>query len=241
MNASKSRTVLAFVVLASAYPCLQTTADIITFYPTDDTMIAMKAPDHNYGSSESMTVRNRYGHEGHPDYWERDLLVRFDLSSIPPDTPVSSAVLHLYYHKWWDNDPAGRSLTCYRATSDWDEATVTWNTQPTRASDPSAAALVPHQPGTWMTWDLTDDVQAFIDDPELHSLPDGRTGTGIIRPALMRGHHDEQSQARRARQIDARRMRVWRRRCDQDTGDMVAPLAAWCNGPWTPSPDSIWS
>ena len=167
MSAINLRPALAAILLAFLSPCLLATADIITFYPTDDTMIAMNAPDNNYGSSETMTVRNRYGYEGHPDYWERDLLIRFDLSSIPPDTQISSATLHLYYYKWWDNDPAGRSLTCYRATSDWDEATVTWNTQPTRASDPSAAAIVPHQPGAWMTWDLTDDVQAFIDDPEV--------------------------------------------------------------------------
>ena len=164
--------------MASRVPCLRVaavatltvlaisaaTADDLTFYPTDDTYIAMKYPNSVYGAREYLVAENRYGHPSHPAYWERDVLVRFDLSAMPPGAEVSSATLHLYYYAWHDNNPAGRVLTCYRVRSDWNEDTVNWNTQPGHAAQPTSSSIVPSSPGTWMEWDVTSDVQAFAND-----------------------------------------------------------------------------
>jgi hypothetical protein len=115
--------------------------------------------------SDPMVVENRYGHPSHGDDFEQDALVRFDVSSIPAGTEIESATLCLYYYHWHDNNPAGRVLTCYRITDDWEEETVTWNTQPTCAAQPTSAATVPAG-YDWMTWDVTVDVQAFINEEE---------------------------------------------------------------------------
>ena len=167
MNSKLLQLAARFVALICFCCTGPASADLITFYPTDDSDIIMANPDHNNGSSSGMVVKNRYGSPYHPEYWERDALVRFDLSSLPPDTIVMSAVMSLYYYRWKDNNPAGRLLTCYRLTSDWDEETVTWNTQPTKIDSPTCSAAVPGQPGQWMDWDVTSDVDAFLTDPDV--------------------------------------------------------------------------
>jgi len=138
------------------------------FYPTDDTEIVMRGPDTNYGSSTEMRVENLYGHPSHPVYWEIDALTKFDLSSIPAGTNITSAILHLYYYNWWDNNPAGRALTCYRITGNWNEETVTWNTRPGHAGQVTSSAIVPPAPGVWMAWNVTGDVQAFVNNPGIN-------------------------------------------------------------------------
>lgn len=132
----------------------------IVVNPSDDITIHMNAPNATgYGSDKNLTVRNRYGAS---DHWERDILIRFDLSSIPAGTSVVSAKLYLYYFYYWDNDPAGRSLTAHLITSDWNENTVNWNIAPGYDTVSSASAIVPSSTGRWMSWDVTIDLQKFV-------------------------------------------------------------------------------
>ena len=138
--------------------------DIETFQPTDDCQIRMLDPNKNYGSSENMCIRNRYGHPMHPDYWEHDILILFDISSIPSKAIINSAKLKIYYWGFGDNNPVGRPLTLHKITSDWDEATVTWNTRPSFDPMVTSSAIVPSVPGFWMEWDVTSDVAAFVNE-----------------------------------------------------------------------------
>ena len=136
----------------------------IEIYPTDDATIKQNGPTANEGDTEDLRVRNEFG--GYPppegDGWAWDILIKFDLSSIPSDCTIKSAKLKLYYFKWWDNDPAGRTLNLYRITSDWSEDTVTWETQPSYYDIKTASATVPSTTGTWMEWNVTADVQKFV-------------------------------------------------------------------------------
>jgi len=134
-------------------------------YPTDDTKIRMKSPDNNYGTSDIMDIRNRYGYSGHPYYWEHDVLIKFDLSNISGGSNILSAELFLYYFDWDDNNPVGHDLTLYRITSDWDESTVTWNTRPTITDNFTSFSIVPGS-YDWMIWDVTEDVQDFVNGIE---------------------------------------------------------------------------
>ncbi|MEY4604181.1 MAG: hypothetical protein RIT43_1473 [Bacteroidota bacterium] len=65
-------------------------------------------------------------------------LIKFDLSSIPQGSLVNSATLYLYHNPSSSNTSAQhQSLSgsnegvIRRITSEWDENTVNWNTQPT--------------------------------------------------------------------------------------------------------------
>lgn len=131
------------------------------FYPTDDSNIVQGYPDNTPGNNVYMTIVNEDGGSG--TGCACDALVKFDISSLPSDGILISAICRLYYYDWGDNNPAGRPLTCRRITSDWDEATVTWNTQPSYASIPTTSTPVPSSPGTWIEWDVKSDVEAFID------------------------------------------------------------------------------
>ena len=73
---------------------------------------------------------------------------------------------YLYYYTWGDNNPAGRELTCHRITGDWDEDTVTYDTRPTHDAAVTDVSIVPGTTGVWMTWDVTSDVQPFVDGQE---------------------------------------------------------------------------
>ena len=132
------------------------------FYPTEDASIVMNQPDRNTGGQSGVAVVNRYGSSVHDDRFEYDALIKFDLSTLLPGTSVRSATLHLYYYRWKDNNPAARSLTAHRLLQDWDELSVTWRNQPRHAEETSSVAIVPRS-FSWMTWDMTSDVQSFLE------------------------------------------------------------------------------
>lgn len=163
MYASNIHQTIATAAVIAVALTMPASAGEWTFYSTDDSTISQYSPNGWHGDWQHMCVRNRYGGGG--GIWEIDSLVRFDISSIPTGTNITSATLNLYYFKWWDNNPAGRSLTCYRITSDWDDSDVTWNNRPTwlPPGQWTDAAAVPGSTGQWMAWDVTSDVQEFVD------------------------------------------------------------------------------
>ena len=161
MNARHTYRLITTVALTTFAFVLPTRADGWVFNPTDDTQVTQPGSNSNYGHWQHMCVRNKYGGGGS---WEVDSLVRFDISSIPDGTNITSATLNLYYFAWADNNPAGRPYTCYRITSDWDESTVTYNTKPTwlPPGQWTDSVDVPGSTGRWMSWDVTADVQMFV-------------------------------------------------------------------------------
>ncbi len=132
-----------------------------TFNATDDTVIDHgSSPNSPHGNGQYIVIRNANGGGG-SNIFEDDVLVKFDLSTLPSSTTIQSATLNLYFFEWDDNNPSGRALNLFRITSDWNENTATWNNQPSTASQPTSHSTVPSSYG-WMIWDVTTDVQNFI-------------------------------------------------------------------------------
>lgn len=127
-----------------------------------DSYISTKTPDINYGSYETMNVRNLYGNES--DDWEMDTLIRFNIS-ISNSEVYLGANLYLFYCFHGQTDPVRRVLNVHRITSIWNESTVTWNNKPTISTEISSNSTVPSNYG-YMEWNVTDDVGYFICWPE---------------------------------------------------------------------------
>lgn len=139
--------------------------DIEIFYPTDDAFVteAVGHGGNNYGDEPEVHVSNKYG--ATPD-WERNIFIRFDLSSLSSRINIISAKLYLYYYYYMDTNPGGRPLTVHRVLVDWDEDTITYNNQPPVTSEVSSTAYVPSLTDTWISWDLTIDVKDFVKGEE---------------------------------------------------------------------------
>ena len=131
------------------------------FYPTDDTCVSHDSPGDINGATPYLNIRNEYGAGGSPG-WASDGLVKFDISSISKGSLIKSAKLYFYYFQYLSTNPAGRELKLYKITRDWDESTTNWNNQPSYHSTSSTGAPVPGMINNWMEWDVTSDVQDFV-------------------------------------------------------------------------------
>lgn len=134
------------------------TKGIYTFNPTDDSYIG-DVGDIN-GFLPTMSLRNG----GSGGQWAASPVVKFDISSIPPNSSSSiiSAKLYLYYFNQVDNDPTGNPLVLYRFLGDWNEESITKGAMPSYASQQSAMAPAPGSIGVWISWNVTGDIQSFV-------------------------------------------------------------------------------
>jgi uncharacterized repeat protein (TIGR01451 family) len=103
---------------------------------------------------------------GYDDYYEPDgkiarSFVQFDLSQIPAHTPIAHATLHLHLTASYDFPDQSRTITIYRLSSAWSEASVTWNGTPGIA-EAYGSATVTHGDRRWYDFDVTGLVQGWV-------------------------------------------------------------------------------
>jgi PKD repeat protein len=128
----------------------------VTFKPIDD---ASSSGDLTY-----MEVRNNDGFLSSGHRWNG--YIKFPISNIPSGSNIKSASLHLYYWNWRDNDPSGRKLNLHRIWGhSWNEETIT-EYSPGWVGTITDYAIIPSYTNTWMEWEVTEDVQDFIDGEE---------------------------------------------------------------------------
>jgi hypothetical protein len=119
----------------------------------------------NYGSGTTMRVEySRW------NAWDEFSLVKFDLSSIPSGATITSATLKLVKT---GGDTGAKNLAAHRLTKNWVESQTTWNIYSTGnnwtnilnvTSDYAAAtATTSVSANATYSWDVTSDVQNFVD------------------------------------------------------------------------------
>jgi hypothetical protein len=131
----------------------------MVFEPTDDSYVSSTAPDQNAGNLDSLSIRSG----GSSNNWWAAPTIKFNLSSLPLNSVVLSATLNLYYYAYADGNPVGRHLVMYRFLGDWVEESINWNNMPSINPTQTTVSYVPSTPETWITWDVTNDVQHFFD------------------------------------------------------------------------------
>ncbi len=120
-----------------------------TLYADADATLSSLAPDANFGGEHYLELSYSAGDV----MAEEVVLVRFDLSSLPANAVIDSAVMELY--QVYAAGDAPRSLAAYYVTSAWVENTVTWNHPPT-ANLEGIVSSVDHVTGQYKSWNVTD-------------------------------------------------------------------------------------
>lgn len=162
------------ITLALTWFAFPMTANATTFQLDNsdatgaDTWLDQANPATNYGGSSALTVTSLY-----LDPSERNsrAILKFNISSIPAGSIISSATLKLKAFSMWD--ATGRTYWAYRlTTTDWVEIECTWNNKATGTgwstaggdytTDDGAWDIVPAE-GEWMDWTVTEQVQTAID------------------------------------------------------------------------------
>ena len=109
-------------------------------------------PNKNYGSGKLMVVNSDAG-------GNRRVYLRFDLSTIPVNSTIQSATLSVCAQA---TPKSTRTYEIHRATEDWNETSVTWNSQPAAVPAASAVSSIPASSGC-MAWSVETDVQSWTD------------------------------------------------------------------------------
>lgn len=127
-------------------------ADTVNLSATDDSYVRSGQPNQNYGTDDVMNLND-----------DRDGLVRFDLSTIPAGSTITSATLTLTATSLGGTN-ATKNYGVHRILTDWDEGTVTWNDPGSTVGthfSASASDIVTVATAGPQEWDITSDVQAY--------------------------------------------------------------------------------
>jgi hypothetical protein len=132
-----------------------------------DAVFSAIVPDNNYETLEDIHLY-AWTHSGITTV--NRVVIDFDLSSIPADARIDSAYLSLYFNVtsgYGDEHVGDNSFIIQRIITDWDESTVTWNTQPTPTPANQATingATQPYQ--NFPEMDITALIQDYTSDPD---------------------------------------------------------------------------
>jgi hypothetical protein len=124
-----------------------------------DAYIASEWPDYSFGSD---ALYLGYNLSDGASFGAERLLLRFDvLSTVPIDAVINAAHLRLHLNSSnpAGDDPMGTVLR--RTASDWDESTVTWNSEPAWGEIRASADV--DTTATWYEWEVTDLVADWTD------------------------------------------------------------------------------
>ncbi len=119
-------------------------------YSSQDSFIDQRNPNRNYGSEVELKVRGQAGDIN-------QALFRFDLSSIPAGSNISSATIYFYAtHK------IPSPVYLHRITNNWTETGVTWNNFANGYDSTPIGSLVPYANFQVYSVSITNLVQQWV-------------------------------------------------------------------------------
>ena len=169
-----------FLILAMQVSC---SSKKITLNSADsirgDAVVSKIIPDRNMGDKSFMHL---YAWTQNGVLNVNRLFIDFDLRKLPTDRQIDKAILHLYYdsaNQYYINMKHDKRLNLpynfliQRIISDWNEKTITWNTQPNVTNENQSVAV---KVENMNEMDYAIDVTSLIKD----MLIDENTGFGFM-------------------------------------------------------------
>lgn len=132
-----------------------------------DAVVSYLVPDNNYGTLEDIFLYAWT--QGGVLNMSRSFL-DFDLSIIPPEARIDSAYISLFFNYtsgYGDEHSGETNFIIRRLLSDWDESSITWNTQPSATPVNQVSvdgASSPYQ--DFPEIDITALIQDYTADPD---------------------------------------------------------------------------
>ena len=128
-------------------------AQPFTLSPSDNAYVYDAAPDTNFGGALNLLVKTSSAG------YNRNTFLKLDLLALPAN--VGSVQLQLYgLISGGSTSTTAVQTNVYAADANWDELSVTWNTQP--ALGALLGSLTATRTGQWFTLDVTDYVRAAL-------------------------------------------------------------------------------
>ena len=122
-----------------------------------DAAVYENLPGTNYGNDVKVWV------DGSGVTMDLRSYLQFDVSSIPSTNVVTGASLGLYYYDNAGGSVAG-TVGAYRVISNWDEALITWNSQPSSAAASEDVVTVPAaHTDSFIYWSIDNLVRGWVE------------------------------------------------------------------------------
>jgi len=141
------------------WPLVSATIEYVTIQLGDtngqDSYVRNDIPATNYGNEVYLSA-------GSNATGISRAFIQFDLTELPEDAVIIDATLGLNY---FDTSPAVAGfIGAYQVLVSWDEATITWNSQPNASTVLEAVLNLPTPAtGGFVYWTITDLVQGWLD------------------------------------------------------------------------------
>lgn len=131
------------------------TTSTIQLSPVADSYLYQFTASTNYGTDTQIQIYPR------TPSWTKRGIIKFDLSSLPPDATINSAVLYLHEATTYGST---RTIGAYRVTAGWNENMATWDSLGSSFDSTASATATLTWDGIlgWDTWNLITDVQDFF-------------------------------------------------------------------------------
>ncbi|KKS03391.1 hypothetical protein A2W70_00095 [Candidatus Curtissbacteria bacterium RIFCSPLOWO2_02_41_11] len=155
----------------------------------DDTWAEQNNANANKGGGDELHVRSK-------EDQNKRAFVKFDTSAIPSGSEITKATLRLFM---FDAPPASRDYEARLLVEGWDEDTLTWNSQPADIGSATDTTSTGTSNNVWRQWDVTSDVQAFVNDELANygwAIRDAEEGSDTARLAKFRSS-DQGTELRR--------------------------------------------
>lgn len=145
--------------LAAPDPVPEAPSEILTVYADADATTKSWEPDTNFGSDTRLQLHYSIVDTPRGAF----ALVHFDVSSIPANAVVDSAVMNLYL--WSSAGASSVWVGMYDVYQSWNEATVTWNTRPNAQTGPFVLGQTVDSTPGWKSWPVTNWVNYWRTNP----------------------------------------------------------------------------